>query len=208
MTRSKLYVQYGCGFSAPEGWRNFDASPTLRYEKIPILGFYTRNKKRFPDNVEYGDIVKGLPIPLESCSGLYASHILEHLALEDFRIALKNSYDLLANNGIFRIVVPDIEAIVAHYTRSVDPLAAHRFMEQTYLGRIRRPRGLMEVAKEWFGNSNHMWMWDFKSLKYELENVGFKEIRRCYFGDSVNPMFNKVEDSSRFVDAVGIECIK
>ena len=46
-----LYVQYGCGLSAPAGWMNFDASPTLRFERSPIGFLYTRNRERFPRNV-------------------------------------------------------------------------------------------------------------------------------------------------------------
>jgi len=61
MTMDNKYVQYGCGWSAPINWRNFDASPTLRFERIPIVGrFYTKNASRFPRNVEFGDIVCGL----------------------------------------------------------------------------------------------------------------------------------------------------
>ena len=56
---SGLYVQYGCGFSAPEGWKNFDASPTLQFERLPVIGrLFTKNASRFPENVRYGDIVK------------------------------------------------------------------------------------------------------------------------------------------------------
>lgn len=87
-----LFVQYGCHHCAPKTWQNFDASPTLRFERFPILGkLYTKNPTRFPENVEYGDIVKGLPLPSNSCDGVYASHVLEHLALEDIRVALKNT---------------------------------------------------------------------------------------------------------------------
>jgi hypothetical protein len=86
---SALYVQYGCSFSAPEGWLNFDASPTLRFERIPLLGkLYTKNESRFSPEVRYGDIVRGLPLEPSSVDGLYASHVLEHLSFEDCRLAL------------------------------------------------------------------------------------------------------------------------
>lgn len=69
------YVQYGSHFRAPGTWRNFDASPTLLFERIPIIGrLYTRNDSRFPDNVEYGNIVKGLPVPNESCKSVLLTH--------------------------------------------------------------------------------------------------------------------------------------
>src|ERR1700676_1642106 len=85
------YVQYGCGWVAPEEWTNFDASLTLKWERIPILGRYTKNARHFPANVRFGDIVRGLPLGEESCRGVYASHVLEHFTLEDFHDALENS---------------------------------------------------------------------------------------------------------------------
>ena len=86
------YVQYGCAWSTSKEWRNFDASPTLRFERLPIIGrLYTKNDSRFPIEVEFGDIVKGLPVPDNSCGGVYCSHVLEHLALNEFRSALKNT---------------------------------------------------------------------------------------------------------------------
>lgn len=100
-----LYVQFGCGFSAPEGWRNFDASPTLRFEKLPIVGrAYTRNSQRFPKNVEFGDIRTGLPIASQTCAGVYASHVLEHLSLEDFHVSLTEVFRLLRSGGIFALL--------------------------------------------------------------------------------------------------------
>src|SRR6516165_10114212 len=69
-----VYVQCGCGSSAPEGWLNFDAS--LRVP-LGIRG------KVFPRNVRYGDIVRGLPIKDGTAKAVYASHILEHLIRVD-----------------------------------------------------------------------------------------------------------------------------
>ena len=137
------YVQYGCGFSAPVGWRNFDASPTLRFERLPIIGrFYTKNDARFPESVEYGDIVKGLPVEENSCKGVYCSHILEHLSLNDFRIALGNTYKILQPNGIFRLVLPDLEFSARQYLNSTSSDAASSFMRETSLGLESRPRTL------------------------------------------------------------------
>ncbi|HEX6859864.1 MAG TPA: hypothetical protein VF138_06660, partial [Caulobacteraceae bacterium] len=62
-TSPKLYVQYGCGLSAPDGWLNFDASPTLRLQRLPLVGrLLTRGRVRFPEAVRYGDITRGLPL--------------------------------------------------------------------------------------------------------------------------------------------------
>ena len=103
-------------------------SPTLRFERIPLIGkIYTKNKARFPDNVEYGDIVKGLPVGAGSCEAVYCSHVLEHLSLEDFRYALKNTFELLGSGGIFRLVVPDLEYSITRYIESDSLDAAQVF---------------------------------------------------------------------------------
>jgi SAM-dependent methyltransferase len=205
----KIYVQFGCGWSAPQTWRNFDSSPTLRFERMPILGkLYTKNATRFPENAEYGDIVKGLPFKLNSCDVIYSSHVLEHLALDDFRIALRNTYHLLKPGGVFRFVVPDLRASAEKYLGSNDPLAAHNFMQDTYLGVKTRPKGVAGLVTSWLGNSSHLWMWDFNSLQYELGNAGFIDIKHCQFGDSSDPLFKDVEDRERFTDAVAVEARK
>jgi hypothetical protein len=51
-----VYVQHGSGSSAGEGWLNFDTSPTLRIERIPVVGMlvsrtFSGNTLRFPPSV-------------------------------------------------------------------------------------------------------------------------------------------------------------
>jgi SAM-dependent methyltransferase len=199
-----MYVQYGCGHCAPEEWINFDISPTLRIERLPVIGhFIKKNAARFPANVRYGDIISGLPIPDGSVEGLYASHVLEHLSRHDLSIALRNSLRLLAPDGIFRLVVPDLEARAQAYLAAVhtgSPHASDLFMRSTNLGLEQKPRTILHRAAAFLGNSAHLWMWDYPSLSHELASAGFDGIRRCRFGDSGDPMFSLVEDRSRFID--------
>ncbi len=207
--KENIYVQYGCGWSAPGGWRNFDASPTLRFERIPIIGrLYTKNHERFPENVEYGDIVAGLPLPLNSCKVIYCSHILEHLALDDLRIALQNTYKLLARGGIFRLVMADLEYLINNYIGDSTDEAAINLMTITQLGTKKRARGLNGIIVELLGNSRHLWLWDYKSIKTELQKIGFKDIRRAEYGDSSESIFHHVEDQKRWENCLGVECRK
>jgi predicted SAM-dependent methyltransferase len=203
------YVQYGCGWCAPEGWRSFDASPTLRFERLPLIGrLYTRNQNRFPENVEYGDIVRGLPVPANSCRAVYCSHVLEHLSLHDFRTALQQTYRMLEAGGIFRLVLPDLEQIAREYLQRADAEAAPWFMREASLGKEVRRRGLAGFIIEWAGNSQHQWMWDYKSIKPELELAGFENVRRAGFGDSSDAMFGRVEERGRWENALAVECRK
>lgn len=207
-----LYVQYGCAFSAPEGWLNFDSSPTVRFERLPVVGrLYTKNGTRFPPEVRYGDVVTGLPVDGGSCRGVYASHVLEHLSLDDARAALKETRRILSAGGIFRLVVPDLQVYAGRYLAAAeagDADAATRFLDGTALGVRSRPRTPMGLARRLFGNSAHLWMWDEASLRAELERAGFSAIRSARLGDCEDPMFKAAEDPERFVDACAMEARK
>ncbi|HOZ80589.1 MAG TPA: methyltransferase domain-containing protein, partial [Ferruginibacter sp.] len=148
----KLYVQYGCGLSAPKDWINFDVSPTLRLQKMPVIGNWLKNRSAvvFPANVLYGDIVKGLPVGDNSCDGVYCSHTLEHLSLEDFRLSLRNTWRILKPGGIFRCVVPDLEIAAREYIQALDRKdknASIQFLNSVMLGQRTRPRGTKNLVK-------------------------------------------------------------
>jgi Methyltransferase domain len=134
-------VQYGCGWQAPTNWLNFDSSPTLCLERLPFIGrLYTKNERRSPENVWYGDIAKGLPVGKGSVARLFASHVIEHLCYQDALIAIKRSYELLKPGGLFRLIVPDLKARAQKYI------------------------GWRSAMIEIFGGSHHLWMWDEASL--------------------------------------------
>jgi SAM-dependent methyltransferase len=203
-------IQFGCGLCAPSQWRNFDASPTLRLQKLPVVGHLVPAGPfgRFPANVEYGNIAIGLPIPDGSVQLLYCSHVLEHLTLVELRQALQNCYRHLQPGGIFRFVLPDLEYMSQQYLNSTDPNAALEFMQLSWLGIERRDRDLRGFLKEWLGGSQHLWMWDYKSLARELSAVGFQEIRRAQLGDSGMAEFADVEAPERWHHELGIQCQK
>ena len=210
------YVQYGCGLCAPEGWQNFDASPTLRIQKLSIFGNLVKSRLNvvFPANVFYGDIIKGLPIKMASAHGVFCSHILEHLSLHDLRVALSNTLAVLEPGGIFRCVVPDLEFYSRRYIKSLDEGevgANYKFIGpsgEVLFGVEKRRRGLTGLLEFLLGNSHHLWMWDFQALAAEFEKAGFVKIRRCSYNDSLDKMFQVVEDPNRFSNALAIEAFK
>ncbi len=126
----------------------------------------------------------------------------------DFRLALRNSHRLLVEGGIFRLVLPDLEYLAHSYLSREDPSACIQFMEQTGLGKMTRNRGIAGFLREWIGNSNHLWMWDFKGVATELKVAGFRSIRKASPGDSVDIRFLDVEDAGRWVNCLGVECLR
>jgi predicted SAM-dependent methyltransferase len=209
----KKYVQYGCGLSAPSTWMNFDASPSLRIQKIPLFGQLMKSRLNviFPPNVMYGDIIKGLPVEKNSCDAVFCSHTLEHLSLMDFRTALNNTFAIMKPGGLFRCIVPDLESAGRKYISDLEDnpeQASILFLEEVLLGVRQRPRKLKGFVSSFYGNSHHLWMWDQHSLKGELRSAGFKNIRTAVYNDSREKMFGHVEDKSRFIHSVCLECEK
>jgi SAM-dependent methyltransferase len=202
-----VFVQYGCGWTAPPEWLNFDASPTLLLERLPGVGrWFTRNPTRFPQTVRYGNIVCGLPVPDGAVACLFASHVLEHLSRADCERALANSYRMLKPGGVFRLIVPDLRQRARRYIAASDDgddTACHAFMIGSGLGRETRPFGLINGLIEVFGHSRHLWMWDEAGLRAALARHGFRRIRRCLMNDAAHPAFTLVEQSGRFFDESG-----
>lgn len=211
-------VQFGCGLDAPDGWLNFDASPSVWLESLPLIGWLLRVKgRRFPASVRFGDIVRGLPVADNSASAVYASHVLEHLAYDDFGTALRNTYRILKPGGVFRFIVPDLRARAELYlarTSSGDPDAAKSFMTNSHLGLTQQPRTLASRVRTLLGHSAHLWMWDEPAVCDFLKKVGFVDIRRCHFGDAEDVAFQQVECRERFhnerldIEEVAIEARK
>lgn len=208
-----LYIQFGSGLSAPSSFINFDSSPTLRLQRNFLVGWLARKITQpiFPESTRYGDITRGLPVKPNSLKGVYCSHVLEHLALDDLRKALKASYLYLEPGGTFRCVLPDLYNVVSIYMRlkeKKDPEAANKLMRWTFLGYEHRPRTFIEILKWKLSGSHHFWMWDYEALASELEKVGFTKVQRSDFGLSTDPVFNEAEDKTRFEDALCIEAVK
>ena len=198
-----LYIHYGCGLCAPDGWLNFDASPRLRLERMFGLRNLIRGSVglRFPANVRPGDIVQGLPIADGTASGVYCSHVLEHLPRDDVPSALGNTLRMLRIGGLFRLVLPDLQWRAVRYLKAAergDPAAADALIEACLLGTRKAPRGLVSRIRNQFGRNAHLWMYDFAAVKLLLERAGFAAIRRCQIGDCQDPMFALVEEVGRF----------
>ena|ERR1700743_361905 len=203
------YIQFGCGTCAPSSWLNFDAGPAFSLEKrLPFLRsvLVKRGFPDYPRNIQYGNVIKGLPVEPNSAAAVYCSHVLEHLSRNDCRTTLRNVYTYLKPGGIFRFVLPDFEYYVRQYVESSSADAAPTFMKKTLLGEEKSSRGLKALPRALFGRSQHLWMWDYKAFEKELAEVGFVDIRRAQFGDSGVAAFADVETEGRWENCLGIQC--
>lgn len=205
----RQYVQFGCGMCAPETWQNFDAGPAFWLQsRFPFLTplLVKRGFPDYPKNIRYGDVIKGLPVPPQSAEAVYCSHVLEHMTLEEFRIAIRNVFHYLRPGGTFRLVLPDLEQLIKSYVNDSSPEASSHFMRESYLGESSLARGLRAMPTALFGRSRHLWMWDYKGIAEQLAGAGFTDIRRAQLGDSPDARFQEVESEGRWTDCLGVNC--
>jgi len=83
-------LNVGCGTRFHRDWDNIDLSSA-------------------DDNVKAHNVLKGLPFPDNSYDGVYCSHFLEHISINDVARMLGEMRRVLKSGGILRVVVPDLE---------------------------------------------------------------------------------------------------
>lgn len=210
---NRVYVQYGSGPKAVDGWINYDASLTLRLQKFNAFRKILGSKAIFDEKIIFGDIVRGLPISENSAVGLYCSHVLEHIHRANIEVALKNSFRILQPGGIFRLVVPDLFWRAKDYVDHVgDSEATDLLQRRLLLKSTKAPQGIENRLRAVFGLSMHQWMYDEALMSNLLKKVGFTNVRRCNFGDCEDEFFSRVEVESRFISngfrELAMECRK
>ena len=211
-------LNIGCGLSAGPSWLNIDASYSLRLSHLPVIGKAAArllNAPAWPESVQYGDIVRGVKLSQSSCRLVFASHVLEHLSEQDFRLALENIYSYLCPGGIFRCIVPDLETYTKEYLRllsSSEPKVAAEansyFMRKANIGIQCSRSHFLGRLREAFANSRHQWMWDKPSLKNVLLKAGFQNVIFRKYGEWYDDRFREVEEEGRHRDSICAEAQK
>lgn len=202
----------GCGYTIGKSWLNYDSSPIAFIDQIPILNQIIKlNKSKFPKGIIYGNIIKKKLCNDNSADNIYCSHVLEHVSYSDAKKMLKNIYDMLKKGGIFRIVVPSLDARIKKYNENKD---ANEFMESLGCVTKNENSNFIDKLRFFFGGSRHRWMYDEKSLYNELKTAGFNNIKNCDYGDSGIEIFSEVESEDRFfgdgksIRELSFHCIK
>jgi predicted SAM-dependent methyltransferase len=115
------------------------------------------------DSVDKVDNIKYLRSFKEnSIDVIYSSSVLEHFIRWEYKNVLRRWYEILKPEGVLRLGVPDFEAIVSYY------------MENRDLDAV---MGLLYGGQDYEQNFHYV-CWDFRRLKKDLEEIGFKNIHR------------------------------
>ena len=111
-----IKLHLGCGTNFVDGWINIDYNLGAHLAKIPLSKFFLRKTGyEWDSRIMLHDLRKKLPFGDNTVDCIYTSHTLEHLNKADGYQMLSESYRVLKPNGVMRVVVPDLRAIVADY---------------------------------------------------------------------------------------------
>jgi len=114
-------------------------------------------------NPDLVDDVFVLPkVKNESAEVIYSCHTLEHTTRDKALLALARWYSILKPKGVLRLAVPDLEAVFNYYHRTGDLLELQSFI----YGSQKHPYDV------------HYTGWDFKTLKNDLETIGYRNVHR------------------------------
>jgi SAM-dependent methyltransferase len=220
-------LNVGCGQHVAPGFLNLDNSPSLYLQSHSwlraaaqvmerILG--RRLYTRFPADVAWCDVRRGLPYKSESALVVYSSHMLEHLPRREAEGFLREAYRILAPGGVLRLAVPDLERQARSYVSLLDQARtggaaeapADAFMRSTILGveslwSVRRPQ---EICRVLYARDRHAWMWDGPSLTMVLRRVGFGQVAERGFRESVIPEVDLLDLESRREESLYVEAEK
>lgn len=130
-------------------------------------GWHILNINAAPGVDYVGDCTDLSPIPSQSCSEVYASHVLEHLGYDDDLLkALKEIHRVLQAGGRLRLSVPDLEILC-----------------RLFLNPNETPEGKFHIMRMMFGGRTDAYDVHYSGLTFDfmqnfLRLAGFKDIQR------------------------------
>jgi len=221
----QLRLNLGCGLLTHPSWINVDGSWNARLAKHPflrnslsLLGILPAERAEVPwrPDIFIHDIRKPLPFPDCSAEAVYASHVLEHLYREQGQQLILEAFRVLASGGIVRIVVPDLHTIVREYlgdrpfgelSSSAKALPPGDLLNERLLMRWPSPSRrnfVLRIYEAWQDFHSHKWMYDEQSLASLLRSVGFVDVVRRSYAESLITNITDVEDPSRILNGAGV----
>jgi hypothetical protein len=132
----------------------------------------------------YLDATKPWPVEDGALSRVYADNVIEHIPLDGGRAMLAEAYRCLQPGGVIRLVTPNVRAHVEEYLSGdgsvATPLAGfYRGLGLT----VEHPVDLVRIPIGAFGHHTG-YVYDFDSLKAELERAGFTDVQQRGLNES------------------------
>ena len=172
----QMNLHLGCYNRPTVGWYNTDISMQIRLARVPF-GPRTAHKLGLISGAQLADhnagiwksikrldVSKRFPFADQSVDAVFSSHVFEHLVNPVARNMLRECARILKPTGVFRIVIPDLDQVIAEYDSSQPDVTMKRIFETQQRSKDR-----------------HWWMYNNNSLEQMLLSNGFQETVQCKY---------------------------
>lgn len=152
------------------------------------------------------DLCTGIPAEDNSLELIYHCHMLEHINYNEGIEFIRECFRTLKSGGKMRIVVPDLEVWVNAYTsnnnfflsqyRKVLDSEIHQTKASIFMGMLH--------------GHDHKCGYDFESLEWLLNYIGFSNIDRTLYADGSIENIQAMEPMNplRVMESLCVECTK
>lgn len=171
-----------------------------------LPGWVNTEIRRHADTTLCLDVRKNLPLASDSVARILAEHVVEHVDFQyDLPSMLSDWHRVLKPGGVLRIVVPDLQSHIEAYV-SKDP-SRWKALGWDLANMPWDVHTPMHILNHTFHQGGeHLFGYDFETLKWALDKAGFASVRRSAFGQSVDPLLAIDQANhapySLYVDAV------
>ncbi len=152
------------------------------------------------------DLTRGIPAEDNSLDLVYHSHMLEHLSYAEGIEFMRECYRVMKPGAKMRILVPDLELWIKAYTennlfffeeyrKTLDP-HIHTTKASIFMGMLH--------------NHGHKCGYDYESLKWLSEYIGFNKIKKTLYANSEIENIIELEPMLplKIMESLCLECIK
>lgn len=194
----------GCGTNFLKGWLNINFWTHLDQGRL------YKDPNDVKDTLLLNhDLKLGVPAEDNSLDAVYHSHMLEHIAYEEGLQFLQKIYNALKPGGIHRLLVPDLQAFAKAYL-SDDDLLLRKYQQHVLGKKSEIYQTKAAIFMGMLHNHEHKMGYDYETLHWALNRIGFKNIKQTLFQESALPDIKTIEyyEPVRAMESLCIECNK
>lgn len=173
----KLHI--GCGWNILDEWLNSDY---------------------FPPSKEILHLDATVPFPFKDneFDYVFSEHMIEHVSFKDGLSMLSECYRILQKNGKIRISTPNLQFLIDLYRSNKSTIQQEyiRWTIDNYLTSAPYYDATFIInnfVRDW----GHTFIYDEKTLRFSMESVGFRDIKKYALNVSDDESLNNLENDKR-----------